>query len=194
MFKNPPSRRRVLFLLTCRGMSLEWQLVSQDEPIKVGRRKLQRRVYKMPDDTEQEFTVKFEEDSVAIFALTEKQTVLIAKQFRPGLGRIFHELPGGLIDKGEVPEVAARRELREETGFEAASLELLGTYPADALSTRTRHAFLARGCRKVAELELDAAEFIELLELPLADVIELVLKGDMSDTPAALLSFRKLNV
>ncbi len=175
-------------------MNLDWQLISQDEPIKFGRRKLQRCVYKMPDATEQEFTVKFEEDTVAVFAVTEGQTVLIAKQFRPGPGRVLYELPGGLIDKDETPESAARRELREETGFEADKLEFLGSYPADALSTRTRHSFLAMGCRKVGELALDAGEFVELVEIPLAEALELALKGEMSDTPAAWLSFRKLKV
>jgi ADP-ribose pyrophosphatase len=175
-------------------MSIEWHLISQDEPVKFGRRKLQRRIYKMPDNTEREFTVKCEEDSVAIFAVTEARTVLIAKQFRPGPGRILHDLPGGLIDKGETPEAAALRELREETGFEPSKLELLGTYPADALSTRTRHAFLATGCRKAGELELDPGEFVELVEISLAKAVDLVLRGEMTDTPAALLSFRRLGV
>ena len=54
---------------------------------------------------------------VAVVALTPENTVVIAKQFRPGPEEVMNELPGGMADKSEEPESAAQRELRKETSY-----------------------------------------------------------------------------
>ena len=65
-------------------------------------------------------------DYVAIVAITDTGRVLAVRQYRPAVERYTIELPAGLVDSGETPEQTARRELLEETGCQASSLEVLG--------------------------------------------------------------------
>lgn len=66
------------------------------------------------------------QDYVGIFAVSRSGTFPLVRQFRPAVERVTLELPSGHIDKGETPEQAAARELREETGFVAEKLVLVG--------------------------------------------------------------------
>ena len=70
-------------------------------------------------------------DYVAIVARTSAGGVMLVRQHRPVVGRETLELPSGHVDAGESPEQAARRELLEETGMEAGSIELLGVLVPD---------------------------------------------------------------
>ena len=70
-------------------------------------------------------------DYAAVVALTEDQRVLAVRQYRPAVERYTIELPSGLVDPGESPAEAARRELLEETGYEAAEVEVLGAMEPD---------------------------------------------------------------
>ena len=70
-------------------------------------------------------------DYVAVVARTAAGGVMLVRQHRPVVGRETLELPSGHVDAGESPEQAARRELLEETGMEAGSIELLGVLVPD---------------------------------------------------------------
>ena len=63
---------------------------------------------------------------VSAFALTEDNQVVLIKQYRHGIEEVTTETPGGVVDDGEDPETAIRRELMEETGYEFESFEVLG--------------------------------------------------------------------
>src|SRR5690242_16473540 len=65
-------------------------------------------------------------DYSAIVAITTEQRVLAVRQYRPAVERYTIELPSGLVDPGETPGAAARRELLEETGYAADEVEVLG--------------------------------------------------------------------
>ncbi|MGW3349650.1 NUDIX hydrolase [Nonomuraea rubra] len=123
--------------------------------------------------------------TVAIVALTEDEQVVLARQYRPGPGRVLLELPGGNAGGDEPVEVAAARELLEETGYEAVTLEVvMQTYLASYASHR-RYAVFARGCRKVDEPALDGGEFIETVLMPLGGFVQHVLGGQLTDADAA---------
>ncbi len=70
-------------------------------------------------------------DYVSVLAFDEAGNTLLVRQYRPALERFSVELPSGHVEAGETPEAAARRELLEETGHEARSLELLGCLSPD---------------------------------------------------------------
>jgi ADP-ribose pyrophosphatase len=70
-------------------------------------------------------------DYVTVLAVTSDGSVLLVRQFRPPIGVHTLELPSGHLEDGESPETAARRELAEETGYEAQELELLGALAPD---------------------------------------------------------------
>jgi ADP-ribose diphosphatase len=70
-------------------------------------------------------------DYVSVFAVTREGSFPLVRQFRAAVEMITLELPGGHVNEGETPEQAARTELREETGFIADELELLGALAPD---------------------------------------------------------------
>lgn len=110
---------------------------------------------------------------------------LMVKQWRHGEAALSVEFPGGVIDKGESPEKAAERELREETGFSAGKLTKLGSVnPNPALFSNHVHVFLAENLKKQGTQQLDHDEFINFMEIPEAEVIE---KMGTKEFPHALM-------
>jgi ADP-ribose pyrophosphatase len=70
-------------------------------------------------------------DYAAVVAITEEHQVLIVRQYRPAVERDTLELPSGIVDPGETPEAAARRELLEETGYQGGVWQVLGAMEPD---------------------------------------------------------------
>lgn len=103
------------------------------------------------------------------------------REFRPGPDRHMITIPGGLVDAGESAQQAAARELREETGYEAATLEIVATVVQGA-STRRQYSAIARGCRRVGDQQLDEFEDCEVLVVPPVEVLCLLRAGAMSGT------------
>ncbi|GAA2214799.1 hypothetical protein GCM10009850_102650 [Nonomuraea monospora] len=162
----------------------EWtQLGELDEP--AGFLKVRGRRYRYPDGNEDVWDILVGGSTVAVVALTGDEQVVLARQYRPGPGRVLLELPGGNAGGDEPVEVAAARELLEETGYEAATLEVVMRTFLSSYASHRRHAVLARGCRKVAEPRLDDAEFIETVLMPVGAFVRHVLSGQMTDTDAA---------
>jgi ADP-ribose diphosphatase len=90
-----------------------------------------------------------QQDYIAIVARTPDGKIPIVRQYRPALERFTWELPAGMVEKGEDPAGCCRRELLEETGFPAKSVEALGSYaPCTArLSNHIHSFFVATGPR-----------------------------------------------
>jgi ADP-ribose pyrophosphatase len=95
-----------------------------------------------------------------VVPLTDDGKIVLVRQHRFGIDAPSLEIPGGLIDAGEAPIDAARRELAEETGYDAGTIVSLGAiHPNPALQQNRLHMFLARGCKphgqgqKLEELE-----------------------------------------
>ncbi len=113
---------------------------------------------------------------VAIVALTDDHKIVLVEQFRIPLGREVVELPAGLVGDeavGEAAIAAAVRELREETGYEAARMELLVTCPTSVGTTSEMVTlFLATGLKKVAAGGGVGDENIRVCEIPLRQLHE----------------------
>ena len=109
------------------------------------------------------------------FALTKDGKVLMVKQYRHAIGEESIELAGGVVDAGETPEEAIKRELLEETGYAFESIERIGKISANpATANNYTYFFLARGGEKVAEQNLDYTEDVEVLLYTMEEVKELL--------------------
>ena len=112
---------------------------------------------------------------VGIVAVTDDRRLVLVEQHRPPVGKRVIELPAGLAGDSAGHERedladAARRELLEETGYEAAELTRVAEGAASAgMTDEVITLFLARGLRKAGEGKGDGSEDITLHEVPLAE-------------------------
>jgi ADP-ribose pyrophosphatase len=104
---------------------------------------------------------------VAVVPFTAEGETVIVKQFRPPVGKYVLEFPAGLNDRGEPLDEVARRELLEETGYMAPTLREIAVGPLSAgASTEVLTVYLATNVVKAATQNLDLAEEIEIITLP----------------------------
>ena len=107
--------------------------------------------------------------------------VLLIRQFRHAANGFIWEVPAGRLDAGETPDACARRELEEETGRRARTIEPLTTiYTTPGFTDERIHLFLAHGLEPGSQRR-EADEFMELRELPWSAVLELIRTGEIRD-------------
>jgi ADP-ribose pyrophosphatase len=132
--------------------------------------------------------------AVAILALDDLGRVLFVRQWRVAAGCGLLEIPAGTLDVHdgvtEEPDVAARRELEEETGHRAGSWRKLGSFwTAPGFASEKMHLYLAEGLVPVADgdrLSPDEDEALELLHVTLDEALELVETGQIADAKSIL--------
>lgn len=131
-------------------------------------------------------------DAAIIFPVTPEGEVVLVRQYRPPLERLELGLPAGLVEEGEEPEAAARRELSEETGFSGGEWEPLGALASSpSLKDNWAYLYLARGVRETAPPDPDEHETIEVVRVPLEKIADLIQEGEIvssSGVAAAMLA------
>ena len=116
-------------------------------------------------------------DYAAIVAVTGEGRVLAVRQYRPAVERYTIELPSGVVDGGEDPSESARRELIEETGYEALALEPLGPmFPDNGRLGNHLWSYLARDVRKASGREPEPG--IEVLSYSSSELARAVVEGE----------------
>lgn len=119
-------------------------------------------------------------DWVNVIPVTADGRVVMVRQYRHGLGHTTLEIPGGMLDPGESPADTAARELLEETGWRAGSVELLGTVsPNPALFGNRLHSFVATGCEQVADVVNDDTEHTTVELVRVEDIDAKLLAGEI---------------
>ncbi len=126
---------------------------------------------------EHKFFVIESPDWVNVVAVTDRDEVLLIRQYRHGIGSETIEIPGGCVDPGETPLEAAKRELLEETGYVSDDWSCIGqVIPNPAIQTNTCYIFLAAGSRKEKDPSFDTTEHIVTFKAPVEDIPKLVLE------------------
>ena len=118
-------------------------------------------------------------DWVNVVPITPSREVVLIELYRHGIEEFTLEIPGGMIDSEDPsPAVAAARELREETGYEAERLVPLGTvHPNPAIQGNRCYTFLAENAREVSEPRPDETEDIRVVRHPVEDISRLLREG-----------------
>lgn len=119
-------------------------------------------------------------DTVLIIPITDNKEIIMSKQEQPGKVPFIGTI-GGRMDEGEGPLEAAKRELLEETGYEAAVWELFDAAQPVSKIDWSVYIFVAKGCHKVAGQNLDGAEKIELMFVSFHEFVDLVLGKNFGD-------------
>ncbi|HAN42744.1 MAG TPA: NUDIX domain-containing protein [Sphaerochaeta sp.] len=120
--------------------------------------------------------------SVAVLAFDDEGRIAIERQYRFAVRTLTYEVPAGHREDGEEYDFAARRELLEETGYEAEEMRLLGYMtPAGATSTEKTAIYVAKGLKKVYKQNLDEDEFLSVYWMKVDEVEDLVREGKIWD-------------
>jgi len=119
--------------------------------------------------------------AVVIIALLDNGNLVLERQFRYPLNRVFIELPAGKIDHGEDPLLTGQRELLEETGYTANEWVYLALqHPCIGYSNEVIHIYLARGL-SAGEHKRDEDEALQMFEASLPECMDMVQRGEITD-------------
>jgi len=151
---------------------------------------VERASVRLPDGAIVERSLIKHPGAVALVAIDDDGRWLLVRQYRIGVGDTLLEIPAGTRDEGEPPEVTAQRELREETGFAADSLERLGgTWMVPGYCDEYIHYFLATGLR-YDPLAHDADEHLsEPIPMTYAQVVAAAENGQIQDAKTLVAVF-----
>ncbi len=170
-----------------------WQKTKQIYAYK-GWRSIIKKYFIMSSGQEADFDIVENGDFVTIAAFTTNKEAILTKQFRPGPEIAMVSFAEGYIDKNETPEQAARRELLEETGYEADDIIFLREMRT-AYSTERKYCFLATNCQKISVQSLDNEEDIACFTMPMSEFRDYIKDpkiDNFRNTAAAYLALERL--
>ena len=148
----------------------------------------------LPDGSEALREVVEHPGGVTVIPVEDDGTVWCVRQYRYPFSRTLLEVPAGKLEPGEAPELAAARELSEETGLTAGRLQYLGAnFTSPGYSEEVLHIYLARDLHRGAA-HLDPGEFLNVERHPLEKLVQMALDGQLCDgkTTVALLKTQLL--
>jgi ADP-ribose pyrophosphatase len=158
-----------------------WTRVGADRVAYEGFTRVLHRTVRLPDGREAVWDLWDVPRTVAVLPLTVEGQVICVRQYRVGPERLVLSLPGGIVDDGEDVAAAAARELREETGFTTAQVEVVASvHPNNG--TNPRFAALAHDCVPTHDQVLDEYEDCEVVLLDVPKFREALRTGDLGAT------------
>ena len=120
--------------------------------------------------------------AVCVIPITADNEVICVRQYRYAIRKPLLEIPAGKLDsKDENPDDAVRRELREETGATSENITFLGLYyGSPALINEKIYMYMAQDLN-YGECDPDEDEFLEVIKIPLKNMVDMVLRGEIED-------------
>ena len=122
-------------------------------------------------------------ECVEVLPFLDDDRVVMVRQYRYVFGECHRwEMPTGGVKEGELLLEAARRELKEEVGYDAEELQHINTYfPSKSVMQEIAHLYIGRGLSKVHAIP-DETEFMEVADFPFDQVLEMVLESEIRDS------------
>ena len=131
--------------------------------------------------------------SVTVVPIDDLGNVVLVRQYRKAIDKWLLETPAGGLDDGETPKNAAARELQEETGYLATTLEgVCAFYTTPGFCTEMTHAFLATGL-VAGDARPEEDENIEIVHLPVETVLEMISRGEFQDAKTIAAVYMAVN-
>lgn len=168
---------------------MPFELIKSETVLQGRAFKIRRDTLKTPDGRETSLEIVDHGGSVVILPIDDEKNLLFVRQYRHATGMDLLELPAGTRDREEPYEECAARELREETGMEAGTLQMVGKfYLAPGYSTELMGVFIATNLKE-NPLQADDDEFLNVERIPLRKAIQMSESGEVPDAKslAALL-------
>jgi 8-oxo-dGTP pyrophosphatase MutT (NUDIX family) len=136
---------------------------------------VEEKTSRSPDNKSKVYTVLNTKDWAIVIPVLETnrgREFVMVRQWRHGAKTLSLEFPGGVFEKDEEPSEAARRELREETAWDAGKIRKLGEFnPNPAIMSNRVHFFLAEELQFTGSQELDEDEFVGVETIPWEEVL-----------------------
>jgi len=149
---------------------------------------IEKKGYTLPDGTPKQGIVISPHDAVAIMPVSNDNCFLL-KQYRFPINEYIYEVPAGGIEQGETPDIAANRELIEETGLSAGKLRPHGwIYLAPGYSTERLWLYEASDLTPSDSHDKDEDEIIEVVELDICEMLAMIREGDIVDAKTIALA------
>ncbi|UOQ94901.1 NUDIX hydrolase [Halobacillus shinanisalinarum] len=172
-----------------------WKVI-ESQNVEVSKFTVKKEQVQLSNEDEMEFSYVSFPHGVCVLALTEDSQVIVLKQYRHAVRQWELELPAGAIDGQDPPLATAKRELLEETGYQAEQWANLGfVHPSAGSTSEAIHLFAAKGIYKAGEQELEPSEEIEMELVKMDELYELIGSGDFRHGAglAAVLRYRCLD-
>ena len=162
-------------------MELREETIRSEEVFSGRLVKLRVDTVRLPNGRQTTREVLVHRGAVAAVPLLDGDKLVMVRQFRQAAGEVLLEIPAGTLDPGEDPFACVARELEEETGYRADKITLMfRSYLAPGYSSEMLHTFLAEDLTQV-EAHAEADEFLEVVELPMAEAVEKIVSGEIKD-------------
>lgn len=160
--------------------TMDWKLLDSEYLFKRPWLTARRDVVELPDGrVMNEYYVLEYPTWINVVAITTEGEMLLTRQYRHALGRTCFEIVAGVVEKNEEPLAAAKRELREETGYGDGEWEELMVISANASTMNNlTHCYLAKNIHRIGEQKLDDMEDIEVYRYSQDEVLNMLEHGE----------------
>jgi ADP-ribose pyrophosphatase len=158
---------------------MSWQVLRKQQVADCRVFKVRRDFSRDPrNGREHEFFVIEAPDWINVVPVTADGKIVMIEQYRHGTNEVTLEIPGGMVDEGESHAETAARELVEETGYRASTVELIGrSRPNPAIQNNWLYSFVARNCVLTQAPQPDEVEQIDVRLVPFNEVPRLITTG-----------------
>lgn len=164
----------------------QWKIISQKSILKAKFFEIKEQEVLLPNNTKHKYEIVERRSTVDIFPLTDKYDIYLISQYRPIFKKRVLEAVAGHIEMGETSLIAAKRELKEETGMSGSQWEEIGRIQTSASVVKhTAHLFIARDLEE-GKPSPDAGEDIMLVKLSLKEAVEKVMTGEITIAPTII--------
>lgn len=168
--------------------SLAWETTHSDVDYTCPGFDVRQDDVRLPDGTETDYHYVDEPPAVVVLPFTTDDEVVVIEEWRQAVGRVNRGLPAGTVEPDDEDlTLAARRELTEETGYEAGAVDhLTTTEPANGITNSVHHVFVATDCTDAGRQDLDFNESIRVETTDYDSLLSAVIDDEIRDGRAKL--------